>query len=117
MPESNDLRVVFITIDTAEAARTLAQTVVRDRLAACVNIVPGILSVYEWDGAIQQDAEQLLIVKTTAERYPALEAAVRELHPYTTPEVLALASAAVSDTYEKWVKEGVAVRRSASSEE
>ena len=115
MPDANDLRVVFITIDSAEAARTLANLIVRQRLAACVNIVPGVTSVYEWEGAVQQETEQLLIVKTNADRYPALEAAVREHHPYTNPEVLALASVAVAEKYWTWVNEGVAPR--GSSEE
>jgi periplasmic divalent cation tolerance protein len=115
MPDANDLRVVLITIDSAEAARELANRLVRERLAACVNIVPGVTSVYEWDGAIQQESELLLIVKTNAGRYPALEAAVREHHPYTNPEILALASAAVAEKYRNWVNEGVAPR--GSSEE
>lgn len=110
MPDANDLRVVFITIDSAEAARTLANLLVRNRFAACVNIVSGVTSVYEWEGAVQQETEQLLIVKTNAERYPALETAVREHHPYANPEVLAVASAAVADKYRIWVNEGVAPR-------
>jgi periplasmic divalent cation tolerance protein len=107
MLEASHLRVALITIDTLEAARTLAQDLVKERLAACVTLVPGVESVYEWEGAIHQDREFLMIVKTTDARFPALESAVRARHPYATPEILALASAQVSEAYRQWVERTV----------
>jgi periplasmic divalent cation tolerance protein len=104
MLEASHLRVVLITIDSLEAARSLAQSLVQERFAACVNIISGIESVYEWEGSIHQDNEFLLIVKTTALRFPDLEAAVRSRHPYATPEILALSSAQVSEAYRRWVE-------------
>ncbi|QUW03948.1 divalent-cation tolerance protein CutA [Chloracidobacterium validum] len=95
--------VVLVTTDTFESARELARLVVQARHAACVNIVPGITSVYQWEGLLREDAECLLILKTTAARYAALEAAIRAHHPYTTPEILALGSREVSPAYAAWV--------------
>lgn len=103
--DSTDVWVVLVTTDTAESARALARTVVRGGHAACVNIIPGVTSVYVWEGAEREDAEHLLIIKTTPARYPALEAVLREQHTYTTPEVVALPSSAVSAAYAAWVRQ------------
>ena len=78
------------------------------QLAACVNIVPGITSVYRWQGAVHRDAELLLVVKTRAELLEALTARVRQLHPYDKPEVLALPAAGGSSSYLRWVLESTA---------
>ncbi|OYT71159.1 MAG: divalent-cation tolerance protein CutA [Chloracidobacterium sp. CP2_5A] len=99
------MRVVLVTTDTLESARELARIAVQGRHAACVNIVAGVTSVYEWEGALREEAEYLLILKTTAARYPALEAAIRARHAYATPEILALVSAEVSPPYAAWVRQ------------
>jgi periplasmic divalent cation tolerance protein len=67
-----------------------SRVLVDERLAACVNLVPTVRSIYRWQGAIQDDAEALAVIKTTAERYPALASRLAELHPYDVPEILAL---------------------------
>ncbi|MGQ9897771.1 MAG: divalent-cation tolerance protein CutA [Acidobacteriota bacterium] len=103
MPNAADVWVVLVTTDTAESARALARAVVRGGYAACVNIVPGVTSVYVWEGAEREDTEYLLVIKTTPACYPALEVVLREQHTYTTPEVLALPSCAVSADYAAWV--------------
>ena len=101
--EADAVVVVYVTAPDADVARTLADALVGARLAACVNIVPGLTSLYRWEGKVQADAEVLLIAKTTAGRLAALDAHVREHHPYDMPEVLALPTVGGSAAYLKWV--------------
>src|SRR5262245_34239180 len=82
--------IVFITVPSQEVARKIAEALVSELLAACVNIVPNIESIYRWEGRIATDSELLLMVKTTVENYSDLEARVKALHTYSTPEVLAI---------------------------
>jgi periplasmic divalent cation tolerance protein len=100
--------VVFVTISDREQASVLADVLVSERLAACVNIVPAIESVYLWEGKVTRDNEALMIIKTTDERYPALERRVNELHSYHTPEVLALRIDRGSDQYLSWLRQSTA---------
>ena len=83
------LRVVLCT-SPPERAVDLARAVVERRLAACVNVIPGLRSIYRWEGEICDDGESLLVIKTRAESVAPLTAALLELHPYDTPEVIAL---------------------------
>lgn len=85
-----DFIVVLITTGSCEEAMKIARALVEEKLAACVNIVPEVFSCYWWEGKVQEDKEALLIVKTTASAFPALEGRVRELHSYTVPEIIAL---------------------------
>ena len=83
--------VVLITAPAGgEAAEKLARALVEERLAACVNRVPGLVSTYWWEGKVEEDREELLVAKTTEDRLEALLKRVPELHPYSVPEVLAL---------------------------
>ena len=100
---ARDLRILFATCSPAQA-EGLARTLVEERLAACVNVVPGVRSFYRWEGAVQDDAELLLVAKTHAERGGALAARVKELHPYDLPEVLELPAVGGSDAYLDWVR-------------
>jgi len=95
--------LVLITASAAESA-LLARTVVEERLAACVNRVP-IASTYRWQGAVEDDDESLLIVKTSNDRVDALEKRVQELHSYDVPEFVVFEPRAVSDTYLAWLLE------------
>jgi periplasmic divalent cation tolerance protein len=104
MSEQPDVRVVFITVPNVECAETLARALVEERLAACVNVVPGIRSFYRWEGEVQNDPEVLLIAKTRADRCSALAARVDELHPYDLPEVLELPATGGSRAYLDWVR-------------
>lgn len=101
---ADDLRVVFVTAPEFAVGRRIASALVEERLAACVNLVPGIVSMYRWDGGVQEDAEVLLVVKTSEARCSDLADRVRELHPYDLPEVLALPAAGGSAAYLDWVR-------------
>ena len=99
--------VVLITTPTRDEAVHLARTLVEERLAACVNVVPTIHSLFYWEGKLQEEDESLLLVKTERHRYTALEARVRELHSYTVPEILALPVERGSPAYVHWVHQHV----------
>jgi periplasmic divalent cation tolerance protein len=95
--------VVLTTAGSAEEAGALAGALVERRLAACVQIVPIAESVYWWDGRVAREREWLLLCKTTRARYADAERAIRELHSYTTPEIVALPAERVSAEYLSWL--------------
>jgi len=95
--------VVLVTMPTAERAAELARALVEERLAACGNVVPGLRSIYRWEGKVVDEPEVLLVLKTTAARFEALRDRVLALHPYQVPEVLALPVEAGSAAYLAWV--------------
>src|SRR3954465_11230136 len=99
--------VVLMTAGNREEAARLADILVTARLAACVQILPEIESVYHWKGAVERAPEILLLAKTTAENFTALEAAVRALHSYETPEIIALPVTAASAPYLEWLAANV----------
>ena len=103
MTQPEEVRVVLLTAPDASVGATLARTLVEERLAACVNLVPGVRSIFRWDGEVQEETEVLLIAKTRADRCDALAARVRALHPHAVPEVIALPAAAGSADYLAWV--------------
>ena len=100
--------VVLCTFPNAEVARQVATALVTRRLAACVNLVPGVESVYHWQGAVETAAEVLAVIKTTRAAYPALEAELLDRHPYEVPEVLALPVTAGAAKYLAWMAGEVA---------
>ena len=100
---STQVVAVLITAPDEETARRIARALVEERLAACVNLLPGVRSIYRWQGAVEEAAEVLLIAKTHAERVAALAARVRALHPYELPEVVVLPVSDGSDAYLRWV--------------
>jgi len=95
--------LVYCTAPDPDTARELARTLVEERLAACVNVVPGLRSLYRWQGRVHEDAETLLLTKTTAVRYPALQERLRALHPYELPEIVAVPVSAGLPAYLDWV--------------
>ena len=103
MSPPTDALVVLVTAPTAEKAAEIARVVVEERLAACGNVVPGLRSIYRWEGRIQDDAEALLVLKTTRARFDALRDRVLALHPYEVPEVIALPVEAGSARYLAWI--------------
>lgn len=99
--------VVYVTAPRTEAPG-LARAVVERRLAACVNIVPEVRSIYRWQGAVHDDAEALMIMKTTADRFEALRRAVVDLHSYDVCEIIALPITAGHPPYLDWITSSVA---------
>lgn len=97
--------VVLVTTPNSEEAAKIADALVSERLAACVNLVAAVESIYRWEGNITRDREALMIIKTTAERYPELERRVKELHSYSTPEVVALRIERGSAQYLEWLRD------------
>ncbi len=100
--------LVLTTVARAEDAERIAEALVEKRLAACVNVLPGVRSIYRWKGALERDEERLLVVKTRAERFEALREAILALHPYEVPEVVAVPIEAGSSAYLRWLDESVA---------
>lgn len=103
LPADDDPRLVLVTAPPGAPAAELARALVTERLAACVNVLGGVTSVYRWEGAVQSDAEALLLIKTRADRLAALEARVGELHPYDVPEFVVLEPAHVEARYRAWL--------------
>jgi len=102
-----DKRIVLSTASSDEEARKIARQLVERHLAACVNIVPQIESVYRWKGNIESGREWLLIIKTSADQFPALRDAIRELHSYELPECIALNVDDGSSAYLDWLGESL----------
>ena len=107
---SEPLHVVLVTAPDAEVGARIGRALVEEGLAACVNLVPGVRSIYRFEGAVHDDAEVLLILKTRAALSSALAARVRALHPYQLPEVLALPVAGGSEPYLEWLRSAAEAR-------
>jgi periplasmic divalent cation tolerance protein len=101
--------IVLTTIGEAADATALGRRLVDERLAACVNILPVMTSIYRWKGAIEEDRERQLIIKTTSARVEKLRARLHELHPYEVPEFIVIAVEEGADAYLDWVGESVAI--------
>lgn len=100
-----DRIVVLTTYPDADSARATAQHLVKAHLAACVNILPQMTSVYEWKGQAESDPEHLLVIKTRQARYADLEAAIMERHPYELPEIIATPIVNGLEGYLSWIDE------------
>jgi periplasmic divalent cation tolerance protein len=105
--EASQALVVFMTAANADEARLLADKLVAARLAACVQILPEIESVYCWQGQTERQREVLLIAKTTASKFADLEREVRAIHSYETPEIVAAPLTHVSEPYLQWLRAGL----------
>jgi len=97
--------VVLSTVGTGEDAERIARELVERGLAACVNVLPGVTSIYRWKGQVERDGEHLLLIKTRAERFEALRTAILSLHPYQLPEVIALSIDAGHAPYLAWMSD------------
>lgn len=102
-----DSVVVLCTCANREDAVRIADTVVDRRAAACVNIIPGIESIYRWEGKVERASEFLLLMKTTSERFEALRDLISRIHPYETPEIVAVPIAEGAAKYLAWIREQV----------
>ncbi|HVO80173.1 MAG TPA: divalent-cation tolerance protein CutA [Terriglobales bacterium] len=100
-------RLVLTTASSREEARKIARALVERRLAACVNLVPQLESVYRWQGTIEEAQEWLLIIKTTSSAFDRVRDTIKELHSYELPECISLAIDGGSPAYLKWLEESV----------
>jgi len=107
MSFSPEVVLVLTTIAAEADGAALARTLVDEHLAACVNVLPAMTSVYRWKGRVEQDREQQIVIKTTRDQLGALESRVRELHSYELPEFLVIATGGGSEAYLAWVEEAV----------
>ncbi len=106
MESGDDVRVVLCTCPPDQAT-ALARALLEHRLAACVNVVPGVRSMYRWEGEVAEDDESLLVIKTPQTNVESLEAKLSEIHPYDVPEILSLSVHEGANTYLSWVRESV----------
>jgi periplasmic divalent cation tolerance protein len=102
-----DKRIVLSTAGSEEEAQKIARHLVEHKLAACVNIVPRIESIYRWQGKVESSGEWLLLIKTTADRFPAVRDAIRELHSYELPECIAMSVEDGSADYLQWIEDSL----------
>jgi periplasmic divalent cation tolerance protein len=98
-----DSIVLFCTCPNEDEARRIAEGLVESRLAACVNLLPGMESIYRWEGEVETAREVLLLIKSKAERWDELRARITELHSYDTPEIIAIPITAGSEKYLNWI--------------
>jgi periplasmic divalent cation tolerance protein len=103
-PET-DAVIVLTTLGIDADAAALARTLVEERLAACVNVLPAMTSIYRWKGRIEDDQERQLVIKTKHQHVAALEQRLRQLHPYELPEFLVIPASGGSDAYLRWIEE------------
>ena len=104
---SDAARILLTTVGDRANAERLARSLVEERLAACVNLLPGVRSIYRWEGAVEEADEILLVVKTTRAAHAALAERVRALHPYELPELVSLDPAEVDPAYLRWIAKSV----------
>ncbi len=105
-PAMNDAALlVFSTVPDLETGERIATTLVSERLAACVNILPAVTSIYYWQGEVQKDTERLLLIKTSTSGYPPLEKRLLSLHPYELPEIIAVPVKAGLAGYLQWIQD------------
>lgn len=107
MSDTQEALVVLTTVEKLEDGEQLAGLLIERELAACVQILPPMISIYRWQGAVERASEVLLLIKTTCAAYPRLETAIKENHPYQTPEIIALPVEAGSSEYLNWLAASV----------
>ena len=99
---AQQVAIVLTTFGVGQA-EVVGKVLVEEQLAACVNVLPAMTSIYRWRGAVQREVEEQMVIKTTADRLGDLEARLRELHPYELPEFLVITADAGAEAYLKWV--------------
>ena len=104
MPEPSSFVIVLTTFPADQDPTLLATTLVNERLAACVNVLPAMRSIYRWEGKVEEAAEHQLVIKTRGERVEAVKARLATLHPYQVPEVLVISVAGGAETYLSWIQ-------------
>ena len=99
-----DIRIIVTTLPDAETAQRIGTQLVEERLAACVNLLPGVTSLYHWQGKMETASEVMALFKTTSDLWPSFEQRLKELHPYDVPEILVVKPEAVAESYAQWVR-------------
>jgi len=107
------IKVVFVTVPDEENAEKIAREVVQSRLAACVNIVKNISSIYMWKGKVEEGGELLLIIKTSSSAFKRLKDRIKTIHPYSVPEIIAIDVTDGNRDYIKWVLEETSKKKKA----
>jgi periplasmic divalent cation tolerance protein len=108
MTESkNEAIVILVTTSSVEEAERIAEILVEARVVACVNIVPGITSIFRWEGKVEHSTESLMICKTTRGQFDEVSSLVRQNHSYATPEVVAISTVEVETNYLRWLIDSV----------
>lgn len=105
----NGFRLVFCTFPDAASARQIGTALIEKQLAACVNLMPGVESVYRWQGKVESASEVLAVFKTSAAVFPAFERELARLHPYEVPEIIAMEPVAVGESYGSWLLESLRI--------
>lgn len=100
---STHYQIIYCTCPDFETANNIAQHLVKTKIAACVNILPSVTSVYEWQGKIETASEHLLLIKTCHIHYSSIEAEIKRLHPYELPEIIAVAIEQGLPDYLNWI--------------
>lgn len=100
---ADDVRVVLVTVPNVETGEVLVRELVEERLAACGNVIPGLISLFWWEDEVQREKEALVVLKTVGEAIPALEERVTDIHPYEVPEILVLPVDAALESYARWI--------------
>lgn len=104
---SDNFHIVLCTCPDSQSATEIAEFLVANNLCACVNIIDGIKSIYQWKGKIESSQEHLLIIKSVKDVYPDIERAIVELHPYELPEVIAVSIDTGLPDYLSWINDNV----------
>jgi periplasmic divalent cation tolerance protein len=107
MADTDPVLLCYCTCPDEDSAQRIAATLVAERLAACVNRLPGVASTYRWQGEVTTDSEQLLLIKTTGARFEALRTRLLALHPYELPELIAVPVERAHAPYLAWVREAI----------
>ncbi len=102
-----DFKILISTAPNQEVAESLASNLIEARLAACVNIVPQVTSIYEWQGKIERESEVILLIKSTAGNFSAIEKLLNEQHPYDVPELISCNIDEISASYGQWLKSAI----------
>lgn len=98
-----EVRILLSTIDSEDRAEQIARTLIEERKVACVNILPGLTSVYHWNGALEHSSEHLLIIKTTSDKVETTVNRLKDIHPYEVPEIIVLDVVDGLPSYLEWV--------------
>ncbi len=105
MEKSPEFRIIYVSTDSYENAKQISRILVSEKLAACCSIVQNLLSVYEWEGKIEENIEFLLMIKTRDDKLEQVEKRINELHGYDVPEIISLPVDSMSGPYMKWMSE------------